>query len=408
MTRWTLTLCLGAAVLTGISCRDDTTAGPTESGAPEAGPTLATTTAPLAFLQVDAGLAHTCGMTPDYRAYCWGHNKNENGAIVYGSGQLGDGTTADRHRPVAVVGGLFFRQVSAGGHHTCGVTTDYRAYCWGWNEHGALGDGTITNRVRPRPVRGGHQFRQVSAAYLSTCGVSYPDNRAYCWGANASGQLGDGTVMERLTPVAVAGTLRFRQVSAGWNHTCGVATDNQAYCWGTNSHGELGDSSTISHRPTPRRVAGGLQFRQVDAGGFHVCGVTTGDRAYCWGWNILGQLGDGTSVSKRRWPRAVAGGLNFGEVRAGSYHSCGLTMANQAYCWGNNGAGELGDGTTNHSPTPVAVAGGHQFRQLTASGHSCGRDLARKAYCWGDNGAGQLGDGTTTTRLMPRAVAGPM
>jgi alpha-tubulin suppressor-like RCC1 family protein len=426
MTRWTrLTLCLAGAVLTGISCQNDNSVGPTDPGASEAGPALATTTTTtLAFLQVDAGLVHTCGVATDNRAYCWGSNKIDQGSGgVVGAGQLGDGTTADHNRPVAVSGGLHFRQVSAGHHHTCGVTMDYRAYCWGWNGseagyYGALGDGTTTKRLKPVPVAGGHQFRQVSAGYFSTCGVSYPDNRAYCWGSNWSGQLGDGTVMERRTPVAVAGTLRFRQVSTGGSHTCGTTPDNQAYCWGSNAAGMIGDSTTVFRRKTPTAVAGGLLFRQVSAGDSHTCGVTTDDRAFCWGSNYVGQIGDGKTTSSRRWPRAVIGALRFREVIAGSAHSCGQTTTNLGYCWGAFRAGELGDGDTSTQRwVPVAVAGGHQFRQLTAGGsafapdqqgHSCGRDLAQKAYCWGSNSWGQLGDGTTTTRLMPRAVVGPM
>ncbi|MEA2712852.1 MAG: hypothetical protein QOK27_813 [Gemmatimonadales bacterium] len=413
MTRCTrLTLCLAGAVLTVASCQNDNSVGPTDPNASETGPRLATTTtAPLVFLQVDAGVDHTCGVATDNRAYCWGRNKIGivSGGIT-GSGQLGDGTTTDRHSPVAVAGGLLFRQVSAGAYHTCGVTMDYRAYCWGWNGssdygYGQLGDGTTTTRLKPVPVLGGHQFRQVSAGSFSTCGVSYPDNRAYCWGWNPYGQLGDGTVMERRTPVAVAGTLRFRQVSAGEGHTCGATTDNVAYCWGLNAAGRIGDSTTVFRRKTPTAVAGGLLFRQLSAGAGHSCGVTTDDRAFCWGDNHYGQIGDGKTTSIRRWPRAVIGALRFREVIAGSFHTCGQTTTNLAYCWGD---GRLGDGTTMLRRSPVPVSGGHQFRQLTAGGPSCGRDLVQKAYCWGANGFGQLGDGTTTTRLTPRAVVGPM
>src|SRR5207253_863820 len=133
------------------------------------------------------------------------------------------------------------------------------------------------------------------------------DNQAYCWGANNSGQLGDGTTTTRLTPVAVAGRLRFGQVSPdGTQHSCGVTTDDRAYCWGRNVFGELGDGTTTA-RLTPVAVAGGLLFRQVSAGAFHTCGVTTGDLAYCWGYNnFFGALGDGRLINRRR-PTAVAG-----------------------------------------------------------------------------------------------------
>jgi alpha-tubulin suppressor-like RCC1 family protein len=191
----------GALMLAALGCREDTEA-PT---APESGQALATSsTAPLAFRQVSAGGEHTCGVTTDDRAYCWGRNF---------SGELGDGTTTDHSTPVAVTGGLRFRQVSAGGAHTCGLTTDDRAYCWGAG--GLLGDGTTTPRLNPVAVAGGRRFRQVSAGSSHSCAVT-PFDRAFCWGFNPSGQLGDGTTSRRLTPVRVQGAgLLFRQVSAG-------------------------------------------------------------------------------------------------------------------------------------------------------------------------------------------------
>ena len=99
----------------------------------------------------------------------------------------------------------------------------------------------------------------------------------------------------RLAPVAVAGGLFFREVSAGASHTCGVTSDNQAYCWGSSSDGQLGDGTT-TNRPTPVAVAGGLRFRLVSGGVFHTCGVVTGNRAYCWGDNTFGQLGNGSRI----------------------------------------------------------------------------------------------------------------
>jgi len=395
-------LCLMAAAL---ACREDT-GSPT---GPEPGPALATTaTTALAFYQVSAGYDRTCGVTTDNRAYCWGFN---------GEGQLGDGTTTDRLTPVAVAGGLRFRQVSAGVAASCGVTTDYRAYCWGANELGELGDGTTTQRLTPVPVAGGHKFRQVETNFEHTCGVSYPDNRAYCWGRNADGQLGEGTRTGpqtgyygpySSTPVAVLGTLAFRQVSAGYYHTCGVTTDNRAFCWGSNKYGQIGDSSTVGRRLKPSRVAGTRQFRQVDAGATSTCAVTTDDRAFCWGNGRQGQIGNGKTYLSF-WPRAVAGGLSFTRVTAAVDHTCGETTLNRAYCWGANYNGQLGDGTTTQRLTPVAVGGGLFFSQVSVGiSHTCGRTPAAVAYCWGRNFNGQLGNGTTAISSTPVPVAGPM
>ena len=403
-------LATGTLLSAALGCRDDAES-PAE---PAPIPALANMSEPvaLAFSQVSAGgghlwLTHTCGVTTDNRVYCWGSNDH---------GQLGVGTStgpescADPNpyipacstRPITVLGGLRFRQVSAGWTHTCGVTIDYRAYCWGGNS-GQLGDGTTTGRLRPVAVSGDLKFRQVTAGFLHTCGVSYPDERPYCWGLNVSAQLGDGTTTQRLSPVAVAGGHRFRHVSAGQFHTCGVTTSGMAFCWGSNDEGQLGDSSTVGRRLRPSRVAGTRQFRQVDAGERHTCAVTISSRAFCWGDGRSGQLGNG----KRNlsfWPRAVSGGISFDRVTAGGSHSCGETIANRAYCWG---FGTLGDGTDLSHLTPVAVAGGLTFSQVTAgNGSTCGKTQQASLYCWGHNGSGNLGDGTTDERTTPTPVAG--
>jgi alpha-tubulin suppressor-like RCC1 family protein len=298
--------------------------------------------------------------------------------------------------------------VSTNETHTCGVTTDYRAYCWGYNGEGQLGDGTTTNRPTPVAVLGGMQFVVVDAGEQHTCGLAYPDRRAYCWGNNPAGNLGDGTTTRRLRPVAVLGGLHFHLISAGGDHTCGVTTSDKAYCWGWNRYGQLGVGTEVITRPQPNAVAGGHLFHQLDAGSSHTCAVTTDHRAFCWGYGRLGQIGDGQTYL-RFTPRAVAGGLSFDRVSAGSAKTCGETSSNQAYCWGSSEKGGVGDGTWKQRLTPAAVAGGLLFSQVSTGGwHSCGKTLEGVAYCWGWNGFGQLGDGTTTTRTKPVPVAGAM
>lgn len=404
--RASLILPLVGIMLSGISCRDDQSLGPTDSGHRSAGdPALAAATAaPLSFYQVSGGASHTCGVTMDNRLYCWGAN---------GSGELGDGTTTDRLKPVPVNTTLRFREVSAGIGASCGITLTYQAYCWGYNGQGQLGDGTTETRLTPQAVAGGRQFRHVDMSAWHNCGVTYPDSKGYCWGLNGEGQLGDGTLIGRHVPVPVSGTLSFRLVSVGNSHTCGLTTDNRAFCWGANRGGQLGDRTEVRRRTKPALVADGHQFRQLDAGGDHTCGATTGMRAYCWGNGREGELGNGRAYLSF-WPRPVAGGHSIERVTAGRFHSCGETTSNRAYCWGSNSMGQLGDGTgangsNTKSLTPVAVAGGLFFSQLSAGEyHTCGRNDPGAAYCWGSNVFGSVGDGTTQNRSRPVAVAGPM
>jgi len=373
-------------------CREDFQS-PTGSG-PEPAHTAAA--AALSFSQVSGGGFHSCGLTADNRAYCWGDN---------GSGRLGTGSDtgpetcigasgpfACSTRPAAVAGSRLFRQISAGQFHTCAVAADRQAYCWGSS---FIGDGTDVVRPAPTLVPGGLRFYQVDAGASHTCGVSYPDRLAYCWGANDGGQLGDGTLTRRLAPVPVLGNRKFRLVSTGSSHSCGVTTSNEAYCWGRDDVGQLGNDDVKARRARPVLVAGGHEFRQLDAGSRHTCAVTTGARAFCWG--LGGLIGDG-KILNRFTPRAVVGGLSFDRVSAGVFHSCGETTTNQAYCWGTNTFGQLGNGGPAGSDQlrPVAVAGGLTFAQLSTGGwHTCGRTPASIAYCWGDDFFGQLGHGNS-------------
>jgi alpha-tubulin suppressor-like RCC1 family protein len=378
-----------------VGCQDDVTAPEAMDQPPELAVASA---AALSFRQVSTGGdGMSCGVTQDNQAYCWG------------VGFLGNqDAISQSSTPVAVAGGIQFKHLSVGWGHTCGVSTANLAYCWGSNSSGKLGDGTRTDRGLPGLVAGGVQFRQISAGESFTCAVAI-DDRAYCWGGNtSSGQLGDGTRTDRLTPVPVSGGHVFSTVSAGFEHACGVTPDDLAYCWGGNRYGQLGDNSTADRQLVPTHVSDTRKYNQIDAGWTHTCAVTTGHRAFCWGDNGNGAVGDGTTIS--RWsPRPVKTDLLFSRVTAGSALSCGETTDNRGYCWGHAGYGQLGNGATSWTPstTPVAVSGGLWFTQLMAgSFYSCGVTDQFKAYCWGMNDHGQVGDGTTENRNVPTAVGG--
>ena len=277
------------------------------------------------------------------------------------------------------------------------------------------------------PVPSGLVFASVSAGQWHSCGVT-TGGVTYCWGSNAHGELGDGvmSMYQSSTPVPVTGGLTFATVSAAWvNHTCGVTSGGAAYCWGFDVSGnDFGTGRATHYQNVPAAVVGGLTFASVSTGYSHTCGLTPGGVAYCWGrGENTGELGNGTT-SGSTTPVAVAGGLSFATLSAGGwYHSCGLTISGAAYCWGDNGLGELGAGTTTGpeqcgpdeyrpdgwpcSPVPVAVVGGLTFTQIsTGDLHTCGVTTGGAAYCWGSNNAGQLGTGDTTRSASPVAVVG--
>ena len=251
-------------------------------------------------------------------------------------------------------------------------------------------------------------LESISAGLLHTCGLA-TDGTAYCWGWNRDGQLGDGNNEDRATPIQVQGNGRiFVAIEAGGGHTCALAGDGAAHCWGFNMNGQLGDGSATS-RSTPAPVSGTLQFATLTVGSSHACGVTTGQAAYCWGWNGEGQLGDGSGADQSV-PVPVAGGLSFAMLSAGSFHTCGVTTTGDAYCWGRGGSGQLGAGASGDRDTPVLVEGGFAFAAVTVGlEHSCGILTGGDVWCWGRNDFGQLGINSTVQQTpQPAPLSGGM
>ncbi len=347
--------------------------------------------------QLAVGLLHTCGLKASGRAYCWGYNIG---------GELGDGSTTNSSVPVAVLGDVAFTVISAGGYHTCGLTADGTAYCWGLNNSGQLGTGSIANASSPVAVSGGLAFTAISAGGNHTCALTV-EAATYCWGNNSAGQLGNGTTTDASIPVPVSGGLHFAGISArGGFHSCGLSTDGAAFCWGYNGSGQLGDGS-LSDATNPVPVGGGLTFSSISAGYYWTCGVALGHAGYCWGLNDFGELGNGGAANATS-PVLVNGDLALSAIDAGgAYHTCALTTFGAGYCWGLNIYGELGDGNTENTSSPVPVAGGITFSTIGAGAYfSCALSAADGAYCWGHNEHGELGDGTTTDASTPVAVQG--
>lgn len=363
------------------------------------------TTTALLFTDVAAGGTHACGISQG-GVYCWGTS-------TVGALGLGSGTTGT-NIPLRVSGGTLGTktvvQVTAGTNHTCVRTSDARAYCWGAGTSGQLGSGTTANQMLPVTVSTLTNLTDISAGTTHTCAVN--SGAAYCWGLNGNGQLGDNSATTRTTPVPVyvAGIFGGRTVSAvsaGGTHSCAVA-DGRAFCWGYNNSGRLGNNSatqsTIPVAVYTGTLLAGRTVTEISAGYSHSCAVADG-KAFCWGVNTNGRLGN-NSATASSVPVAVTTTLMSGTVEtisAGYAHTCAIA-AGGAYCWGLGTSGQLGNAASASSTVPVKAAGTLSSRTVTTvstgTNFSCATGIT-PAACWGLGTSRQMGDGASTTRNAP-------
>lgn len=352
---------------------------------------------------IAAGHSHTCAVTGVGEVECWGNNEH---------GELGNSTTtASLHVPVYVSGlNSRVRAVVAGWGHTCALTTSGGVKCWGYNQNGELGNGTNTSSNKPVDVRGlSTGVKSLEAGDDHTCAVM-ESGGVKCWGFNEYGQLGDGTAIDRNTPVDVQGIIPpVVMVAAGWGHTCALTSQGSVKCWGNNHYGQVGDGSSIENLHTPVNVAGlAYGVTAISADGGHTCALLDRGVLVCWGNNKYGQLGDGTA-EVREVPVPVVGlTTGIAKVVAGWNNTCVVKTSGDLVCWGWNYYGQLGNGIRTTSTRPVDA--GELVYGVTELalgwGHTCVITDIGGVQCWGLNENGQIGDGSTSDAFLPVDVFG--
>ncbi len=296
-----------------------------------AGPAPVDTT--MRFDRIAASTAHTCGIASDGSAWCWGTGT---------AGQLGDGLGADSTAPVAVAGGRTFTALVAAPNGTCAVAAG-ELFCWG--EYAGLSSVT--------PVSlGSYTGAGVGADHA--CGSS--GSTGHCRGDNTYGQLGLNVAGGSYSSwTAVTGGFDFESFGAGTRHSCGTTTGGAILCWGDNSSGQVGDSST-TQRVTPILIAAPVTLSRLSVGAEHNCALDGSGNAYCWGDGTFGKLGNGSTSGFVDEPTAVSTSTQFTTISAGTDFTCAVASDGTPWCWGAGADGQLGTGSMG-SPTPIEVSG---------------------------------------------------
>lgn len=359
---------------------------------------------PITWTALSAGSFYNCGLSRSGDAYCWG---GVGGYFEMPSPQ--DSLIPNSAVPWRVPGENRFIQVSSGALVMCALDSERRAFCWGGNTKGEVGDLTTVAKRGPAAVVGGYVWRTIDAGGSHVCGVTL-DGATYCWGNNFRGALGQGGGQisgGSGEPLPVTGGVNFASVWAESGTSCALTAEGDAYCWGVNDYGMLGDGQPpepFLESATPVLVVGGHRFLSLALGADHICALALDARALCWGWNRYGQLGDGTNAHSSS-PVLVGGDLRWASLSSGEFHTCGLTASGAAYCWGSNENGQFGTGATGTTSVPQLIAPAGTYVEIAAGArHTCGRTAAGTVFCWGRGDFGQLGHGLMRDELRPVQV----
>ena len=292
--------------------------------------------------------------------------------------------------------GMAAAAIATGYQHSCALDDDGRAWCWGRNGSGQVGDGTTEDRATPVAVSTSQRFSNISTGFGTTCAINLA-GEMYCWGRGP---------INSLVPQAVATDTRFVDVASGGFHNCAIATDGRIYCWGMrSSEGQLGLGEEVGST-TPMPVLGDDRFIALDVADFQSCGVTDDGRALCWGLNDRRQVGSGSDETWIWEPTRVVGERTYVDIATGERHSCAVADDGSAHCWGRNEYGERGVEEPGDVNEPVPVAGDLVFRSIEAGhDHTCAVTDLDLAYCWGRRAIGHEEGGASR---VPALVMGDL
>ncbi|MBI5876693.1 MAG: chromosome condensation regulator RCC1 [Chloroflexi bacterium] len=404
--RNTTAILVSVSMLIGLLLGTSMLAAPSQATAPL--PVVPASNTPLTFGKVAVGDDHVCAIVSGGEVYCWGRNHY---------GQLGDGTTLNRSRPVKVQGlnGLAAMDITAGKDHTCVRIFTGGMRCWGYAANGQLGFGIWSSQFYSTPVSVVGLSAGIGAIEAGSSGTcAEVSGAAKCWGDNVSGQMGNGLQpTDSIIPTQVMTlTNGVTSISIGAQSACAVIPDVLAdaiRCWGANGMGQLGTGITSSASISVPVAVNGLQpshIASVGVGYSHACALYDGGAVDCWGGGVYGQMGNGSYTSVSLTPVAASGLPLSSQISSAAYTVCARTNGGAARCWGYGAWGQLGNGTFNNSATPVVVTGLSTGVLQVAVGYfnACAVISGGGLKCWGSNQYGQLGNGTFADSAVPVSV----
>ncbi|HRU45471.1 MAG TPA: chromosome condensation regulator RCC1, partial [Spirochaetota bacterium] len=354
------------------------------------------------WASVSCGRDHTIALKLDGSLRAWGNNNR---------GQLGDCTTVNKSSPIQIGSSTDWVSVSCGGEyavgsHTVALKLDGSLWAWGYNSSGQLGDGTIENKLSPVRIGVSTDWASVSCGRDHTIALKL-DGTLWTWGNNGFGQLGDGTTgSNKSSPVQIGSSTDWASVSCGISHTVAIKSNGSLWAWGYNNSGRLGDGTT-ANKSSPIQIGVSTDWASVSCGGGHTVAIKSNGSLWAWGNNELGQLGDGTTGNKS-YPIRIGVSTDWASVSCGGSHTVAIKSNGSLWAWGRNNSGQLGDGTTENRSSPVQIGGGStDWASVSCGGsHTVAIKSNGTLWAWGYNYYGQLGDGTTANKSSPVQIGG--
>jgi alpha-tubulin suppressor-like RCC1 family protein len=341
--------------------------------------------------KIDSGEKYSIALKDDDKLWAWGSN-------YYG--QLGNGTL-ENDNTLNQITDTTWSKISAGAGHVAAIRSNGTLWTWGNNEWGQLGDGSRTNKNIPTQIAiTVSTWSKIAAGSNHTIAIK-GNNTLWVWGNNSDGQLGDGTLIIRNTPTPIViTTSNWSNIACGANHTIAIKSDGTLWAWGNNFFGQLGDGTTV-YKNLPTQITTGTNWSKISAGWYHTIALQSNGTLWTWGYNYYGQLGDGSTDDKNMPTQIAITTTNWTDIAGGAWHTLALKDDGGLWTWGYNLAGQLGDGTNTDKYTPTHIDGTNWSMIKAGKEHSIALKSDGTLWTWGDNSTGELGNSTHISSKVP-------